>query len=178
MHIFHLSTPDEESGAPGTCQHSARRPAGRFSGLIQRGGIVLDTRKTQDLQAPTKGRSLDHIGFEVRNLESLLPSSTGGWRGVRVGFLPRWRSLPEINSSSICGASFLKVWRESSAPRWRTVRNNQALCSSISERVHHRASYCGGALRNGKMTRSSSVSVKSESWTPRCKLQVSTCSTA
>jgi catechol 2,3-dioxygenase-like lactoylglutathione lyase family enzyme len=30
----------------------------------------VDFRKAQQPEAPTKGRSLDHIGFEVRNLEA------------------------------------------------------------------------------------------------------------
>jgi len=30
----------------------------------------VDTRPADKVQTPTKGRSLDHIGFEVKNLEA------------------------------------------------------------------------------------------------------------
>ena len=41
---------------------------GTFLAAFIPGGEV-DTRKAQQAEAPTKGRSLDHIGFEVKNLE-------------------------------------------------------------------------------------------------------------
>ena len=42
---------------------------GQFQAAFIPGGEV-DFRKAQQAEAPTKGRSLDHIGFEVKNLEA------------------------------------------------------------------------------------------------------------
>ena len=70
MHHIHISSTDPEklrawyvktfSGTAGT--------RGQFLAAMFPGGEV-DFRKAQQPEAPTKGRSLDHIGFEVRNLE-------------------------------------------------------------------------------------------------------------
>ena len=71
MHHIHLATPDPEKLRAWYVKTFGASPGtrGSFLAAFIPGGEV-DTRKTQDLQAPTKGRSLDHIGFEVRNLES------------------------------------------------------------------------------------------------------------
>ncbi|HEV2447650.1 MAG TPA: VOC family protein [Candidatus Sulfopaludibacter sp.] len=70
MHHIHLSSTDPEklrawyvktfSGTAGT--------RGQFLAAMFPGGEV-DFRKAPQPEAPTKGRSLDHIGFEVKNLE-------------------------------------------------------------------------------------------------------------
>ncbi len=52
----------------------------------------MDARKAQDPQAPTKGRSLDHIGFEVRNLESFCKQLSA--EGVQ--FEMPYRDIPAI----------------------------------------------------------------------------------
>jgi len=71
MHHIHLATPDPEKLRAWYVKTFGARAGtrGSFLAAFIPGGEV-DTRKTQDLQTPTKGRSLDHIGFEVRNLES------------------------------------------------------------------------------------------------------------
>jgi catechol 2,3-dioxygenase-like lactoylglutathione lyase family enzyme len=71
MHHIHMATPDPEKLRAWYVKTFGARAGtrGSFLAAFIPGGEV-DTRKTQDLQAPTKGRSLDHIGFEVRNLES------------------------------------------------------------------------------------------------------------
>jgi catechol 2,3-dioxygenase-like lactoylglutathione lyase family enzyme len=93
MHHIHLATPDPGrqrawyvktfGGSSGT--------RGNFLAAFIPGGEV-DTRKTNTPQAPTKGRSLDHIGFEVRNLESFCKQlSTDG-----VQFESPYRDVPAI----------------------------------------------------------------------------------
>jgi len=71
MHHIHLATPDPENQRAWYVKTFGARAGtrGNFLAAFIPGGEV-DARKTQDAQAPTKGRSLDHIGFEVRNLES------------------------------------------------------------------------------------------------------------
>jgi len=73
MHHFHLSTTDPEKLRGWYVKTFGARAGtrGNFLGAFLPGGEV-DTRKTQTPQAPTKGRSLDHIGFEVRNLQEFL----------------------------------------------------------------------------------------------------------
>jgi catechol 2,3-dioxygenase-like lactoylglutathione lyase family enzyme len=70
MHHIHLSTPNPEKQQAWYVKTFGGRAGtrGNFLAAFIPGGEV-DTRKTQDVQTPTKGRSLDHIGFEVQNLE-------------------------------------------------------------------------------------------------------------
>lgn len=88
MHHIHLATPDPEKQRAWYVKTFGARPGtrGSFLAAFIPGGEV-DTRKVQDPQAPSKGRSLDHIGFEVRNLD-VLQAALGGRRAVRVP-LPR-----------------------------------------------------------------------------------------
>jgi len=71
MHHIHLATTDPEKLRAWYVKTFGARPGtrGNFLAAFIPSGEV-DMRKTQDPQAPTKGRSLDHIGFEVRNLDS------------------------------------------------------------------------------------------------------------
>ncbi|MEO8593725.1 MAG: VOC family protein [Candidatus Solibacter sp.] len=71
MHHFHLSTtePEKLRGWYVKTFGAKAGTRGNFLAAFLPGGEV-DTRKTQAAQAPTKGRSLDHIGFEVKNLEA------------------------------------------------------------------------------------------------------------
>jgi catechol 2,3-dioxygenase-like lactoylglutathione lyase family enzyme len=93
MHHIHLATPDPEKLCAWYVKTFGTRAGtrGSFLAAFIPGGEV-DTRKTQDLQAPTKGRSLDHIGFEVRNLESFCKQlSTDG-----AQFESAYRQIPAI----------------------------------------------------------------------------------
>src|SRR5579863_1508738 len=71
MHHIHVATPDPEKQRAWYVKTFGANAGtrGNFLAAFIPGGEV-DTRKTDAQQAPTKGRSLDHIGFEVRNLES------------------------------------------------------------------------------------------------------------
>jgi len=71
MHHIHLASPDPEPLRAWYVKTFGARPGrrGAFLAAFLPGGEV-DTRKTPAAQAPTKGRSLDHIGFEVKDLEA------------------------------------------------------------------------------------------------------------
>src|SRR6476659_5266967 len=71
FHHIHLASTDQEKlrawyvktfGATSSMR-------GQFLAAMIPGGEV-DFRKAEQAQAPTKGRSLDHIGFEVKGLEA------------------------------------------------------------------------------------------------------------
>jgi catechol 2,3-dioxygenase-like lactoylglutathione lyase family enzyme len=93
FHHIHLATPDPEKQRAWYVKTFGARPGtrGSFLAAFIPGGEV-DTRKTQDPQAPTKGRSLDHIGFEVRNLESFCKQLSAD--GVQ--FESAYRDAPAI----------------------------------------------------------------------------------
>jgi catechol 2,3-dioxygenase-like lactoylglutathione lyase family enzyme len=93
MHHIHLSTPDMEKlrdwyvktfgAVPGT--------RGTFLSAVLPGGRV-DFRKAQQPAAPTKGRSLDHIGFEVRNLQAFCKKLEA--EGVTIE--TAYREMPQL----------------------------------------------------------------------------------
>jgi catechol 2,3-dioxygenase-like lactoylglutathione lyase family enzyme len=70
LHHIHLATPDPEKQRAWYVKSFGARAGtrGNFLAAFVPGGEV-DGRKADAAQAPTKGRSLDHIGFEVKNLE-------------------------------------------------------------------------------------------------------------
>jgi catechol 2,3-dioxygenase-like lactoylglutathione lyase family enzyme len=70
QHI-HISTPDQEKLRAWYVKTFDARSGmrGNFPAAFMPGGEV-DFRKTAQAEAPTKGRTLDHIGFEVKNLEA------------------------------------------------------------------------------------------------------------
>lgn len=71
MHHIHISTPNEEKLRDWYVKTFGAKPGMRrnFQAAFIPGGEV-DFRKSDKPEAPTKGRSLDHIGFEVKNLEA------------------------------------------------------------------------------------------------------------
>ena len=93
MHHVHVATPDPEKlrawyvGTFGA--KSGTR--GNFLAAMIPGGEV-DGRKVPQLQEPTKGRSLDHIGFEVRNLESFCKKL----QADGVAFDMPYREMPQL----------------------------------------------------------------------------------
>lgn len=93
MHHIHLATPDPEKQRAWYVKTFGARAGtrGNFLAAFIPGGEV-DARKAQDAQAPTKGRSLDHIGFEVRDLESFCKQLSAD--GVKFE-LP-YRDIPAI----------------------------------------------------------------------------------
>jgi catechol 2,3-dioxygenase-like lactoylglutathione lyase family enzyme len=70
MHHFHLSSADPEKLRAWYVKTFGGTAGmrGQFLAAMFPGGEV-DFRKAAQAEAPTKGRSLDHIGFEVKNLE-------------------------------------------------------------------------------------------------------------
>ena len=60
-------------------------------------GGEVDFRKADAPQAPTKGRSLDHIGFEIVNLEPF----TNKLDGEAVAFDMKYRVLPQLGGLQI-----------------------------------------------------------------------------
>ena len=71
MHHIHISTPNEEKLRDWYVKTFGGKPGMRrnFLAAFIPGGEV-NFRKAEKPEAPTKGRSLDHIGFEVKNLEA------------------------------------------------------------------------------------------------------------
>ena len=71
MHHIHIDTPNEEKTRDWYVKVFGAKPGMRrqfFAANIPGGEV--DTRKAEKSAAPTRGRSLDHIGFEVKNLEA------------------------------------------------------------------------------------------------------------
>ncbi|MDE3167571.1 MAG: VOC family protein [Acidobacteriota bacterium] len=70
FHHIHIGTPDMERGRAWYVKTFGARSGSRaaFLSAFLPGGEV-DFRKADAPQAPTKGRALDHIGFEVKGLE-------------------------------------------------------------------------------------------------------------
>jgi catechol 2,3-dioxygenase-like lactoylglutathione lyase family enzyme len=71
MHHIHVSTPNEEKLRDWYVKTFGAKPGMRrnFQAAFLPGGEV-DFRKAASPEAPTKGRTLDHIGFEVKNLDA------------------------------------------------------------------------------------------------------------
>jgi catechol 2,3-dioxygenase-like lactoylglutathione lyase family enzyme len=71
MHHIHISSPNDEKLRDWYVKTFGAKPGMRrnFQAAFIPGGEV-DFRKGEKAEAPTKGRSLDHIGFEVKNLEA------------------------------------------------------------------------------------------------------------
>jgi catechol 2,3-dioxygenase-like lactoylglutathione lyase family enzyme len=71
MHHIHLASPNQEKLRAWYVKMFAAKPGirGQFLAAFVPGGEV-DTRPAQQPPAPSKGRALDHIGFEVKNLEA------------------------------------------------------------------------------------------------------------
>jgi catechol 2,3-dioxygenase-like lactoylglutathione lyase family enzyme len=71
MHHIHLASPDQEKLRGWYVKTFGAKAGMRrtFLSAVIPGGEV-NTRPADKPQAPTKGRALDHIGFEVKNLEA------------------------------------------------------------------------------------------------------------
>jgi catechol 2,3-dioxygenase-like lactoylglutathione lyase family enzyme len=78
MHHIHLASPRQEAIRDWYVKTFGAVAGVRGNFLAARlpGGEV-NTRAADKLQAPTKGRSLDHIGFEVKNLETFCKKLEG-----------------------------------------------------------------------------------------------------
>jgi len=98
FHHFHLSTPNQESQQAwyvktfgGTAGKRGAFPAAMFP------GGEADFSKATEPQAATKGRSLDHIGFEVQGLEEFCKKL----QAEGVTFDTTYRVIPQLDGLKI-----------------------------------------------------------------------------
>lgn len=93
MHHIHLATPGPEKLRAWYVDTFGGRAGtrGTFLGAFLPGGEV-DMRKAESAQASTKGRALDHIGFEVKGLEAFCKKL----EAAGVKFESPYREVPQI----------------------------------------------------------------------------------
>ena len=93
FHHIHLSTPDQEKGRAWYVKTFGAREGmrGAFPAAFIPGAEV-DFRKAQQAEAPTKGRSLDHIGFEVKNLEAFCKKLEADGMKLEIAY----REMPQL----------------------------------------------------------------------------------
>jgi len=93
FHHIHVSTPDQEKARDWYLKTFGARAGtrGAFPAAFIPGAEV-DFRKAQQAEAPTKGRALDHIGFEVKNLEAFCAKL----QSDGVTFETPFRDVPQI----------------------------------------------------------------------------------
>jgi catechol 2,3-dioxygenase-like lactoylglutathione lyase family enzyme len=93
MHHIHLASPKQEEIRAWYVKTFGATAGVRNNFLAARipGGEV-NTRAAEQAQAPTRGRSLDHIGFEVKNLEAFCKKLEA--EGVK--FEVPYRDVPQL----------------------------------------------------------------------------------
>jgi catechol 2,3-dioxygenase-like lactoylglutathione lyase family enzyme len=93
MHHIHISTPDPEKlrGWYVKTFGAETGTRGNFLAAKLPGGEV-DFRKAEKAEAPTKGRALDHIGFEVKNLEAFCKKL----QADGMAFDMAYREMPQL----------------------------------------------------------------------------------
>ena len=96
FHHFHLSTPNQEAQRAWYVKmlSGVEGQRGNFPAAMFPGGEA-DFIRAQAPQAPTKGRALDHIGFEVKNLEAFCKKL----EAAGVTFDTPYRELPAARRS-------------------------------------------------------------------------------
>ena len=98
FHHFHVAAVDQEGTRDWYVKTFSGKAGkrGAFPAAFVPGGEV-DFRKADTAAAPTKGRSLDHIGFEVRNLEEYCKKL----QAEGVTFDTQYRVIPQLNGLKI-----------------------------------------------------------------------------
>ena len=98
FHHIHVSTPDQEKARAWYLKMFGAREGmrGQFPAAFIPGGEV-DFRKAQQAEAPTKGRSLDHIGFEVKNLEAFCKKLQADGITMEMAY----REMPQLDGLKI-----------------------------------------------------------------------------
>jgi catechol 2,3-dioxygenase-like lactoylglutathione lyase family enzyme len=93
LHHIHNSTMDPEKLRAWYVKTFGAKAGtrGTFLAAFIPGGEV-DFRKAQQAEAPTKGRTLDHIGFEVKDLEAFCKKL----QADGVNFEMAYRDIPQI----------------------------------------------------------------------------------
>jgi len=98
FHHIHISSPDMEKARAWYLKTFGAREGTRGNFLAAFiPGAEVDFRKAQQAEAPTKGRSLDHIGFEVKNLEAFCKKLEAD--GIK--FESGYRELPQLGGLKI-----------------------------------------------------------------------------
>jgi lactoylglutathione lyase len=94
FHHIHISTPEQEKMRSWYAKTFGAKEGmrGAFPAAFIPGGEV-DFRKAQQPEAPTKGRSLDHIGFEVKNLEAFCKKLQADGFTLEVPY----REMPQLD---------------------------------------------------------------------------------
>ena len=98
FHHFHLSTPNQEAQRAWYVKTfgGVEGMRGAFPAAMFPAGEA-DFLKAPAPQAPTKGRALDHIGFEVKNLEAFCKKLAA----AGVTFDLTYRELPQLGGLKI-----------------------------------------------------------------------------
>jgi catechol 2,3-dioxygenase-like lactoylglutathione lyase family enzyme len=98
FHHIHISTPNQEELRAWYVKTfgGVEGKRGNFPAAMFPGGEV-DFAKAQQPQAPTKGRSLDHIGFEVKGLEAFCKKLAA----EGVTFDTTYRVIPQLDNLQI-----------------------------------------------------------------------------
>jgi catechol 2,3-dioxygenase-like lactoylglutathione lyase family enzyme len=98
FHHMHLSTPNQEAQQAWYVKTFGGKEGkrGNFPAAMFPGGEV-DFAKAQQPQAATKGRSLDHIGFEVKGLEEFCKTL----QAEGVTFDTTYRVIPQLDGLKI-----------------------------------------------------------------------------
>jgi catechol 2,3-dioxygenase-like lactoylglutathione lyase family enzyme len=94
FHHIHIATPELEKGRAWYAKTFGARPGlrGAFLAAFIPGGEV-DFRKADQPQAPSKGRALDHIGFEVKGLEAFVKKLVADGYTLDVPY----REMPQLD---------------------------------------------------------------------------------
>lgn len=98
FHHIHIATPDPEKARAWYVKTFGAREGtrGSFLAAFVAGGEV-DFRKAQDAPAPTKGRTLDHIGFEVKGLEAFCKKLQADGMTLELAY----REVPQLDGLKI-----------------------------------------------------------------------------
>ena len=98
FHHIHISTPDQEKARAWYVKTFGARSGmrGQFPAAFIPSAEV-DFRKAQQAEAPTKGRSLDHIGFEVKNLKAFCEKLQAD--GITMEM--QYREVPQLDGLKI-----------------------------------------------------------------------------
>jgi catechol 2,3-dioxygenase-like lactoylglutathione lyase family enzyme len=98
FHHIHIASPDPEKARAWYVKTFGAREGmrGNFLAAFIPGGEV-DFRKAQEAQAPTKGRTLDHIGFEVKGLEAFCKKLQADGMTLEMAY----REVPQLDGLRI-----------------------------------------------------------------------------
>lgn len=98
FHHIHIATSDQETLRTWYVKTfgGTAGKRGNFPSAMLPGGEV-DFTKAESAPAPTKGRSLDHIGFEVKDLEAFCKKL----QGDGVPFDMAYREMPQLGGLKI-----------------------------------------------------------------------------